>query len=195
MKLPSFAGSSGDVSQEDANKRAKLLLLGLVAVVLVAALFFFVVKPMLSKSSSTAATTPATSATGTTNPPAAALTPTPKPKASPTVEPLSGSTRDPFAPLPAAEVAVTTTIAPVLPSVTADPAPAATPSPSGAHSLTLVTLTSGSADVTFDGKDKTVKAGGTIATGVACVKVTDDSIFITYQSKAYAIAPGQTVSF
>jgi hypothetical protein len=93
----------------------------------------------------------------------------------------------------------TTTSAPAVPqpSVTANPNP--TPSPSapaaGSHSITLVTVTGSTADLTVDGKDQTAKAGASLGKGISLIKVTDDSVFVTFQSKAYAIAPGQTVTF
>ena len=45
-----------------------------------------------------------------------------------------------------------------------------------------------------NGSAKTVKAGSTIATGVMVVKVDADAIFVSYNNKLYAIAPGQTVT-
>jgi hypothetical protein len=59
----------------------------------------------------------------------------------------------------------------------------------------LVSITGTSAAITYDGADQTVAAGDTIASGVACVKVTEDSLFVTYANKAYAVAPGQTITF
>jgi hypothetical protein len=207
--MPRFAGAPSDVSPEDANKRTKLLLIALAAVVVIAAVYWFLVKPALSKSSDNASGAAGTTAPATLPTPGKATkpkaVPTPSTSPSPSPETFSGSTRDPFAPLPAELVGSTTsasgttssaTAAPIpAPSVTANPSPTPSTPAAGTHSITVVTISSGSADLTADGKDKTVKAGDTVEKGVSCIKVTDDSVFITYQSKAYAIAPGQTVTF
>lgn len=211
--MPRLAGAHGDVSPEDGNKRTKIMLIALAAVVILAAVFWFLIKPSLSKSSDNSSATAAPA--GAAAPAAPRVVkptakPTPSPSPSPSPEAISDSTRDPFSPLPAELVGdstssstsatTATAAAPAVPqpSVTANPNPTPTPSSAaaaGSHSVTLVTTSNGVADLTVDGKDATGKAGATIGKGISLVKVTDDSVFITFQSKAYALAPGQTVTF
>jgi hypothetical protein len=59
----------------------------------------------------------------------------------------------------------------------------------------LLSITGDSASVSYDkGTAKTVKAGSTIATGMTVVKIDASAVFVSYNNKLYAIAPGQTVS-
>ena len=39
-----------------------------------------------------------------------------------------------------------------------------------------------------------MKAGSTIATGITVVKIDASAVFVSYNNKLYAIAPGQTVT-
>ena len=175
------------------DKRSKIML-GVLAVVLVVAGAWFLLKPG-SSGNSNAAKAPVAMT------PHASVTPTTTPTSSPTpsVPAIGYSTRDPFTPL-AQEVVATSSASATATSTTSTAATVtATPSASTsaattAHSITLVSINNGSADLTVDGTDKTVKAGDSVITGISCIKVTADSIFITFDSKAYAIAPGQTVS-
>jgi hypothetical protein len=58
-----------------------------------------------------------------------------------------------------------------------------------------LSITGSTASVTYNGTTKTVKAGDSLATGVSVIKINADSIFVSYNNKLYAVAPGQTVTF
>jgi hypothetical protein len=203
--MPLFAkpASDADESFEDPNKRAKIMLIVLAGVVVIAGLFWFLVKPALTKSDSKSAAS-APSAGVSTTPAAPSARPTVKPTPSPTASFLvNDSTRDPFAPL-AFEIKASTAPSPsVAPATSAPASPSAVPSPSASssspagptsHSLTLLSVTGTSASLTVDGKTTDAQAGATLASGVVLVKVTDDAVFVTFDSKAYAITIGQTVN-
>jgi hypothetical protein len=207
--MPLFAKPASDVDEsfEDQNKRAKIMLIVLAAVVVIAALFWFLVKPGSTKSDSNNASS-GTSAPGNVVP-AVPSTPSARPTVKPTPRPtptasfrVNDSTRDPFAQL-AFEIKPSASPSPSAaptPSATADPS--ATPSPAAStssaaepsdHTLTLLSVTGTSASLSVDGKTTDAKAGATIASGVVLVKITDDAVFVTFDSKAYAITIGQTV--
>lgn len=179
------------------DKRTKIMI-GVLLLIIVAGAGYFALKPS-SSSSSTAISVPTHHVVVK---PKATVAPkvTPAPNNLPV---QADPERDPFAPLPieaqasdtAATVAATTTTA-TGGSGTSAPTPTPTPTPSATNTLQLISITGTTATVVYNNSanNQDVKAGGTIATGVVCIKITDDSIFVTYNGKAYAVAPGQTVS-
>jgi hypothetical protein len=173
------------------DKRSKIMVGVLAGVVLIAALYFLVLKKSGSSDSNATGPVAKPSSTATVAPKAS---PTPKAAvATPATVVLADSTRDPFQPLPEETVAASPTAAPSSPS-------SSTPSSSSStavttHSVQLLSITGETASVSYDkGTAKTVKAGSSIATGMTVVKVDASAVFVSYNNKLYAIAPGQTVS-
>lgn len=186
------------------DKRTKIMIGGLALVVVAGG--GYLALGSSSSSSSTAISVPIHHVTPT---PAASA----KPSASPAPSNLpaqSNPERDPFAPLPAESAAAaatgstatvaaatttTSTASTAATSTSPITVPTPTPTPSASHTIELISITGTSADVTYNGTDKTVTAGQTLSTGITCIKISADSIFVSNGSKAYAIAPGQTISF
>jgi hypothetical protein len=173
------------------DKRSKIMVGVLAGVVLIAALYFLVLKKSGSSDSNATGPVAKPSSTATVAPKAS---PTPKAAvATPATVVLADSTRDPFQPLPEETVAASPTAAP-------SSSPSSTPSSSSStavttHSVQLLSITGETASVSYDkGTAKTVKAGSSIATGMTVVKVDASAVFVSYNNKLYAIAPGQTVS-
>jgi hypothetical protein len=174
------------------DKRSKIMVGVLAGVVLIAALYFLVLKKSGSSDSNATGPVAKPSSTATVAPKAS---PTPKAAvATPATVVLADSTRDPFQPLPEETVAASPTAAP-----SSSPS-SSTPSSSSStavttHSVQLLSITGETASVSYDkGTAKTVKAGSSIATGMTVVKVDASAVFVSYNNKLYAIAPGQTVS-
>jgi hypothetical protein len=61
--------------------------------------------------------------------------------------------------------------------------------------VALVEIKGTAATITYNSVDKTVHAGDTIATGITVPSITSTAIFVSYNDKLYAIAPGQSVTF
>jgi hypothetical protein len=185
------------------DKRSKIMI-AVLAVVLVAAGAYFMLKKSGS-SSNTASPTVSVPSSSASHAPKASAAPKVKPSPSPSPVVTADSTRDPFLPL-AQEAALTAssstsaggTSSPA-PSATATATPTAAPTSSapaaGDHTVALVTITGTTAAITYNSVDKTIHAGDTLATGVTVVKINADSIFVSYNNKLYAIAPGQSVTF
>ena len=188
------------------DKRTKIMIGGL-AVVVVAGGGYLALGSS-SSSTSTAISVPIHHVTATpkaTTKPAA--TPTPPSNLPVQTDPE----RDPFAPLAAestsaASTATSATVAAATTTTTSTSStgatstspittPTPTPTPSASHTIELISINGTSADVTYNGAGKTVTAGQTLSTGITVIKISTDSIFVSNGSKAYAIAPGQTVSF
>lgn len=182
------------------DKRTKIMI-GVLLLIIVAGAGYFALKPSTS-SSSTAISVPTHHVV--VKPKA---TPTPKVTPAPNNLPVQADPeRDPFAPLPiesssassgtAATVAAATTTTTGSSSTAATTTSPVTSTPSASNTLQLISITGTTATVVYNGSanNQDVQAGGTIATGVVCIKITADSIFVTYKGKAYAVAPGQTVS-
>lgn len=182
------------------DKRTKIMI-GVLLLIIVAGAGYLVLKPS-SSSSSTAISVPTHHVVVK---PKATVAPkvTPAPNNLPV---QADPERDPFAPLPieaqassgtaATVAAATTTTTTGSSSTAATTTSPVTSTPSATNTLQLISITGTTATVVYNNSanNQDVKAGGTIATGVVCIKITDDSIFVTYKGKAYAVAPGQTVS-
>lgn len=173
------------------DKRSKIMLGVLAGVVLIAALYFLVLKKSGSSDSNATGPVVKPSSTATVAPKAS---PTPKAAiATPATVVFADSTRDPFQPLPQETAAASPTAAP-------SSAPSTTPTSSSpavatTHSVQLLSITGETASVSYDkGTAKTVKAGTAIAAGMTVVKIDASAVFVSYNDKLYAIAPGQTVS-
>jgi hypothetical protein len=176
------------------DKRSKIMVGVLAGVVLIAALYFLVLKKSGSSDSNATGPVVKPSSTATVAPKAS---PSPKaPVATPATVVLADSTRDPFQPLPQEEAAA----APVNPTAAPSSSPSTTPTSGSStaattHSVQLLSITGVTASVSYDkGTAKTVKAGSSIATGMTVVKIDASAVFVSYNNKLYAIAPGQTVS-
>jgi hypothetical protein len=179
------------------DKRSKIMLAVLAGVVLIAALYFLVLKKSGSSDSNATGPVAKPSSTSTVAPKAAATPKAKAPVATPAPVVLSDSTRDPFQPLPEEVVAVASANPTAAPSSTPTSTPTSSSSSSSTttHSVQLLSITGDSASVSYDkGTAKTVKAGSTIATGMSVVKIDASALFVSYNNKLYAIAPGQTVS-
>ena len=119
--------------------------------------------------------------------------------ATPTTDPLPSVTADPNPPpteTPTETPTDTPTDTPTeTPTETPTDTPTQSPSPSAnSHTLVLLTVTGTSATLTVDGADVSGSAGGSLGEGIVLMKVTQDAVFVTYDSQAYAIAIGQTVT-
>ncbi len=182
------------------DKRSKIMI-GVLAVVLVAAAAFFLLKKGGS-SNNTASPSVKTPTTSTSPKASAAPKVVPTPAPSPVV--TADSTRDPF--LPLAQEAAATASSSASAGATASPSasassstPTAAPTTSapaaGDHTVALVSITGNTAKLTYNSVDKTVHAGDALATGVQVTTIDANAIFISYNNKLYAVAPGQSVTF
>ncbi len=178
------------------DKRTKIMI-GALLLIIVGGVGYFALKP--SSSSSTAISVPTHHVV--VKPKATA-----SPKAAPAPNNLpvqADPERDPFAPLSieaaAATTGTSTTAAATTTTTTSGGSSTAatttspvTPTPT----VQLVSISGTTATVVYNGSanNQNVKAGGTIATGVVCVSITSNSMIVSYKSKPYAIAPGQTIS-
>jgi hypothetical protein len=178
------------------DKRSKIMVAVLAGVVLIAALYFLVLKKSGSNDSNATGPVAKPSAAAPVAPKASASA-TPKAVVTPAAVTNADSTRDPFAPLPQEAAAVSSASPAAAPSSTPTSTPTSSSSSSSTttHSVQLLSITGDSASVSYDkGTAKTVKAGSTIATGMTVVKIDASAVFVSYNNKLYAIAPGQTVS-